>query len=219
MGDIGCYTLGALPPLTTTTTTFCMGASVSGLHGFTHVRPDMADKTVCVIGDSTFFHSGITGLVNIVYNKGVSTVVILDNHITAMTGHQENPASGHTLGGEISADITVERVCQGVGVKNIRVVDPYDMAELENILREELAKKEPSVVIARRPCVMLPVVKAKPALAVDAAKCKSCKNCMKIGCPAINFDGKAFIDPTLCVGCDLCLQMCKFGAIGKKEAD
>ena len=219
LGDIGCYTLGALPPLAQMDTCFCMGASVSGLHGFTRVRPEMADRTVCVIGDSTFFHSGITGLVNIVYNKGVSTVVILDNHITAMTGHQENPASGRTLRGEISEGITVEQVCQGVGVKNIRVVDPYDMAELEKVLREELAKKEPSVVIARRPCVMLPAVKAARALAVDPAKCQSCKSCMKLGCPALSFDGKALIDPTLCVGCGLCLQMCKFGAIGKKEAD
>jgi len=216
-GDIGCYTLGSLAPLFAIDTTVCMGASISGLHGFNTVRgKDSARSTVAVIGDSTFMHSGITGLVDIVYNQGLSTVIVLDNSITGMTGHQQNPTTGKTLKGDIVEAVSIEAVCAGAGVKRIRVADPYDMANFEKVLREELAAEEPSVVIARRPCALLPQVKTYPALTVDADKCRSCRMCMRIGCPAINFDGKASIDPTLCVGCELCVQMCNFGAIGKE---
>ncbi|MEA4895829.1 MAG: indolepyruvate ferredoxin oxidoreductase subunit alpha [Oscillospiraceae bacterium] len=219
-GDIGCYTLGSLPPLTAMDTTVCMGASVSGLHGFNTVRgEESAKKSVAVIGDSTFMHSGITGLVDIVYNKGISTVLILDNSITGMTGHQQNPTTGKTLKGEPAPAVSLEKLCEAVGVKRVRVVDPYALDELKAALAEELGAAEPSVIIARRPCILLPEVKTSPALYIDYEACKGCRQCMTIGCPSISFaDKKASIDPTLCVGCELCTQMCKFGAIVKKEA-
>ena len=214
-GDIGCYTLGAAAPLFAIDTTICMGASVSALHGFNKARgEESAAKTVAVIGDSTFMHSGITGLMNITYNQGISTVIILDNRITGMTGHQENPASGHTLKGVEVPPVSLEKICEAAGVKRIRVVDPLDLAAVEAVIREETAVAEPSVIITRSPCALLKSVKRKPALKIDIDKCKGCKMCMKIGCPAISFkDGKAKIDDTLCVGCDVCKQMCKFGAI------
>ncbi len=220
-GDIGCYTLGSLPPLTAMDTTVCMGASVSGLHGFNTVRgAESAKKSVAVIGDSTFMHSGITGLVDIVYNKGISTVLILDNSITGMTGHQQNPTTGKTIKGEPAPSVSLEKLCEAIGVKRVRVVDPYALNELKAMLTEELAAEEPSVIIARRPCILLPEVKTAPALSIDCDACKGCRQCMTIGCPAISFaDKKASIDPTLCVGCELCIQMCKFGAIQKKEAN
>ena len=218
-GDIGCYTLGSLPPLTAVDTTICMGASISGLHGFNTVRgAESAKKSVAVIGDSTFMHSGITGLVDIVYNKGISTVLILDNSITGMTGHQQNPTTGKTLKGEPAPAVSLEKLCEAVGVKRVRVVDPYALDELKAAVTEELAAAEPSVIIARRPCILLPEVKTAPALFIDPEACKGCRQCMTIGCPSISFaDKKASIDPTLCVGCELCTQMCKFGAILKKE--
>jgi len=218
-GDIGCYTLGALPPLGAIDTTVCMGASISALHGFNTVRGiESAQKAVAVIGDSTFMHSGITGLIDIVYNKGVSTVIILDNSITGMTGHQDNPTTGRTIKGEPAPSISLEKLCEAIGVKRVRVCDPYALDEFKSVVEEELAASEPSVIIARRPCILLPQVKTAPPLHVDPDKCKSCKQCMKIGCPAISFaDKKSYIDPTLCVGCDLCRQLCKFGAILDKE--
>ena len=218
-GDIGCYTLGAMPPLSSVDTTVCMGASVSGIHGFTTVRgEEAAKKTVAVIGDSTFMHSGITGLVNIVYNKGISTVIILDNSITGMTGHQQNPTTGKNLKGEPAPIVSLEKLCEAIGIKDVRICDPYDLDKFKTIVSEELAKDEPSVIIARRPCMLLPEVKAAPPLSVDRDKCKSCRQCMGIGCSAISFvDKKATIDSTLCVGCELCYKLCKFGAIGKKE--
>lgn len=218
-GDIGCYTLGAMPPLASVDTTICMGASISGIHGFNIARgEESAKKTVAVIGDSTFMHSGITGLVNIVYNKGISTVMILDNSITGMTGHQQNPTTGKNLKGEPAPAISLEKLCEAIGIKRVRICDPYALAELKQVVSEELAVDEPSVIIARRPCILLPEVKTAPSLFVDHEKCKSCKMCMGIGCPAISFtDKKASIDPTLCVGCELCMQMCKFDAICKKE--
>lgn len=219
MGDIGCYTLGALPPLGAVDTTVCMGASISGAHGFNTARgPESAKKTVAVIGDSTFMHSGVTGLIDIVYNKGVSTVIILDNSITGMTGHQHNPTTGKTIKGEPAPAVSLEKLCQAVGVKNVSVCDPYKLDEFKSLVSAQLQIEEPSVIIARRPCIMLPEVKILPPLYVDHDKCKSCRQCMTIGCPAISFaDKKASIDQTLCVGCDLCMQMCKFGAILKKE--
>ncbi|MEG0777914.1 MAG: indolepyruvate ferredoxin oxidoreductase subunit alpha [Oscillospiraceae bacterium] len=218
-GDIGCYTLGSLAPLAAMDTTVCMGASISGLHGFNTARgAQSAQSSVAVIGDSTFMHSGITGLIDIVYNKGISTVIILDNSITGMTGHQDNPTTGRTLKGEAAPAVSLEKICEAVGVKRIRVCDPYALSELKEIIQEELSAPEPSVIIARRPCVLLPQVKTAPALSVDPEKCKGCRMCMTIGCPAISFENKlASIDPTLCVGCDLCMQMCKFDSILKKE--
>ena len=218
-GDIGCYTLGALPPLASVDTTICMGASISGMHGFNTARgSESAKNTVSVIGDSTFMHSGITSLIDLVYNNGTSTAIILDNSITGMTGHQQNPTTGKTLKGQPAPAISIEALCEAIGVKNVRIVDPYALKELEAIVKEELQKDEASVIIARRPCALLPEVKALPALKVNEDKCVGCKMCMKIGCPAISIaDGKASIDPTLCVGCDLCMQMCKLDAIEKAE--
>lgn len=213
-GDIGCYTLGGSAPLNAMDTTICMGASISALHGFNTVRPDGANKRVAVIGDSTFMHSGMTGLANIVYNKSISTVLILDNSITGMTGHQQNPTTGLTLKEEPTYAIKMEDVCKALGVKRVRIADPADLVSLEAAIKEEIEAKEPSVIIVRRPCALLKCVKHNPPFHVDAEKCKSCKMCMKLGCPAIKLDhGKAAIDTTLCVGCGLCKQMCKFDAI------
>ncbi len=213
-GDIGCYTLGAQAPLAAIDTTVCMGASVSGLHGFNKARPDSAKNSVCVIGDSTFIHSGVTGLINIAYNQGISTVIILDNSITGMTGHQQNPTTGYTIKGDPTAAVDLEALCHAVGIPRVRVVDPHDLAEAEKAVREEVAVDQPSVIIARRPCALLKYVKHNPPLKVNRDKCKSCKACLKVGCPAISFkDGKAVIDETQCVGCSLCKQMCKFGCI------
>lgn len=218
-GDIGCYTLGALPPLGALDTTICMGASISGLHGFNQARGgDSAQKSVAVIGDSTFIHSGITGLIDITYNRGHSTVLVLDNSITGMTGHQQNPTTGLTLKNQPAPQVSIEKICGAAGVKRVRVVDPNELAALEAILKEELTAEEPSVIITRRPCALLKQVKHNPPLWVDPERCKSCKMCMKIGCPAIHMaDGKAVIDDTLCVGCDLCQRMCSFGAIKTSE--
>ena len=214
-GDIGCYTLGALAPLSALDTTVCMGASISGLHGFNIARgPESAKKSVAVIGDSTFMHSGITGLIDITYNRGLSTVIVLDNSITGMTGHQQNPTTGLTLKNQPTPQVSIEKVCEAAGVKRVRVVDPNDLKAMEQAVREELAAEEPSVIIARRPCALLKYVKAKPSLVIDPDKCKNCRACMKIGCPAISsFSGRMAIDETLCVGCDLCKSMCAFGAI------
>ena len=214
-GDIGCYTLGASAPLSAMDTTICMGASISALHGFNKARGAEAEKsTVAVIGDSTFMHSGMTGLVNIAYNATNSTVIILDNSITGMTGHQQNPTTGKNLKGDPAATVNLEELCKAIGLKRVRVVDPYNLAETEAAIKEELAIEEPSVIISRRPCALLKYVQHKPALKVDADKCKSCKMCMKLGCPAISMkDGKAVIEHTQCVGCGICQEMCKFGAI------
>lgn len=214
-GDIGCYTLGAAAPLSSIDTTICMGASVSALHGFNKVRGSEAEKsTVAVIGDSTFMHSGITGLVNIAYNSTNSTVIILDNSITGMTGHQQNPTTGKNLKGDPAAAVNLEELCRAVGIKRVRVVDPYSLAETEAAVKEELAAEEPSVIISRRPCALLKYVKHKPSLKVANDKCKGCKMCLKLGCPAISVrDGKAVIDHTQCVGCGICAEVCKFGAI------
>ncbi|MEA4823242.1 MAG: indolepyruvate ferredoxin oxidoreductase subunit alpha [Clostridiaceae bacterium] len=214
-GDIGCYTLGSAAPLNAMDTTLDMGASISMLHGRNVVRPDETDHAVAVIGDSTFMHSGMTGLVNAVYNHSASTIIIADNSITGMTGHQDNPTTGKTLKGDVTAAVNLEALCHAVGVTRVRVCDPYDVEELEQILREELAAKEVSVVIARRPCALLKTVKHGKPYTIDASKCKRCRMCMKIGCPAIRFSmgTGASIDESLCVGCDLCARMCKFGAI------
>ncbi|MBP3388398.1 MAG: indolepyruvate ferredoxin oxidoreductase subunit alpha [Clostridia bacterium] len=215
LGDIGCYTLGAVPPLSALDSTLCMGASVSGLHGFNAARGAAAEqKSVAVIGDSTFMHSGMTGLVNVAYNATNSTVIILDNSITGMTGHQQNPTTGYNIKGDPAAKVDLEALCHALGINRVRVVDPYDLAACEAAVKEELAAEEPSVIISRRPCVLLKSVKPQPSLKVEADKCKSCKRCMKLGCPAISLkDGKARIDNTLCVGCGVCKQLCAFDAI------
>ena len=219
IGDIGCYTLGAVQPLNALDSTLCMGASVSGIHGFNAARgAETEKKTVAVIGDSTFMHSGMTGLVNIAYNATNSTVIILDNSITGMTGHQQNPTTGYNIKGDPAAKVNLEALCRALGINRVRVVDPYDLKACEDAVLEELAAEEPSVIISRRPCVLLKYVKPKAPLAVDPEKCRSCKKCMKMGCPAISFrDGKACIDQTLCVGCSVCGQLCAFGAIGGGE--
>ena len=219
LGDIGCYTLGTAAPLNALDSVVCMGASIGMAHGFTTVRPEKAASTVAVIGDSTFMHSGMTGIVNVAYNKGISTVLVLDNAITGMTGHQQNPTTGLTLRQQPTVAIKIEDVCRAAGISRVRVVDPQDMAGVETALREELAVAEPSVIIVRRPCMLLKYVKAKPPLRVNPDKCMGCRSCMKIGCPAVSFaDKKAKIDPSICVGCGLCAQMCKFDAFEGKEA-
>ena len=214
MGDIGCYTLGAVPPLSALDSTLCMGASVSGLHGFNAARDGADKRSVAVIGDSTFMHSGMTGLVNVAYNATNSTVIILDNSITGMTGHQQNPTTGYTIKGDPAAKVDLEALCKALGIHRVRVVDPYDLKACDTAVKEELAAEEPSVIISRRPCVLLKTVKTAPSLTVAADKCKSCKRCMGLGCPAIRMkDGKADIDTTLCVGCGVCKQLCAFDAI------
>ncbi len=213
MGDIGCYTLGAVAPLSALDSTLCMGASVSGLHGFNLATEGKA-KTACVIGDSTFMHSGVTGLINVAYNATNSTVIILDNSITGMTGHQQNPTTGYNIKGDPAAKVDLESLCRAVGINRIRVVDPYNIAECDAAIKEETLADEPSVIISRRPCVLLKSVKPKSAVWVDKNKCKSCRKCMTLGCPSISFkEKKAVIDHTLCVGCDVCKQLCAFGAI------
>ena len=218
LGDIGCYTLGATAPLNATDTTICMGASVSGLHGFNKAgAAGLAGKTVAVIGDSTFMHSGITGLVNIAYNESASTVIILDNSTTGMTGHQQNPTTGFNLKGDPCTKINLEALCKAVGIKRVRVVDPYNLAEVEKAVKEEVGCGEPSVIISRRPCALLKTVKHPGPISVDEAKCIGCKACMRIGCPAISIVGKkAVIDQTQCVGCNVCAQLCRQNAIGKE---
>jgi indolepyruvate ferredoxin oxidoreductase alpha subunit len=212
IGDIGCYTLGAQAPLSSVDSTLCMGASVSGVHGF-NKGAGAGKKVVGVIGDSTFIHSGVTGLINIAYNGSNSTVVILDNSITGMTGHQQNPTTGYNIKGDPAGKIDLESLCHAIGIDRVRVVDPYDLAQCDKVLKEELAAEEPSVIISRRPCVLLKYVKAKTPLHVNPDSCRSCKKCMGFGCPAIAMhEGKAAIDPTLCVGCGVCTQICPFGA-------
>ena len=214
-GDIGCYTLGAAAPLKAMDTTICMGASISALHGFTKaLGGDSTHKSVAVIGDSTFMHSGMTGLVNTVYNASNTTTIILDNSITGMTGHQQNPTTGKNLKGDPAAAVDLEAFCRSIGVKSVRVVDPYKMAETKAVIEEELAKDEPSVIISRRPCALLKYVKHKPPMKVDNDKCIGCKQCLKVGCPAISVrNKKSVINHTQCVGCGICTELCKFGAI------
>ena len=214
-GDIGCYTLGAVAPLNAMDLNVCMGASCSGLHGFNKAMGEAGESnSVGVIGDSTFIHSGMTGITDISYNMSNSTVIILDNSITGMTGHQQNPTTGKNLRGEPAGKVDLEALCKALGFNRVRVVDPYDLKAVEVAVTEELAANEPSIIISRRPCVMIKGTVHKPPISVDESKCVGCKQCMSIGCPAIAVkDKKAHIDTTLCIGCKVCSQMCKFGAI------
>jgi indolepyruvate ferredoxin oxidoreductase alpha subunit len=224
-GDIGCYTLGFMPPLSAMDTCICMGASIGMATGVTKVvSEEEQKKVVAVIGDSTFLHTGINGLMDMVYNQSPATLVILDNRITAMTGRQDNPASGFTLMDEPTNRIDFPLLCKALGVKNIRVINPFDLEQTRRVLQEEMNRPEPSVIITDKPCVLVKRegVFAKGAeLVVDVEQCTSCRACLKIGCPAIEWrpaegkKGKAYIDPLLCTGCDVCRQLCKFGAIGR----
>ena len=217
-GDIGCYTLGAAMPLQSVDTTICMGASVSAAHGMAKAQgPEFNKKLVSVIGDSTFMHSGITGLVDIVYNKGNNTVIILDNSITGMTGHQDNPTTGYTIKGEATKQVNLIALCKAVGVEHVVVCDPFDVKEFEKVVKAEVEREEPSVIIAQRPCALLKSVKYTGHCKITD-KCKNCKMCMKLGCPAITIkDNKVVIDNTQCNGCGLCTNVCPFEAIEKEE--
>ncbi len=220
-GDIGCYTLAAQNPLAMIDACVCMGASVSGLHGFNVARgAESAKKSVAVIGDSTFCHSGVTGLMNMAYNKGISTVIVLDNSITGMTGHQNNPANGLTIKGDPTVSVNLELLANALGINSVRVVDPFDIDNVKKVVKEELEKAEPSLVISRRPCALLKTVKHKAPVVIDNDKCIGCKACLRVGCPALSHqNGKAVIDNTQCVGCGVCASACKFGAIGGSNND
>ncbi len=217
-GDIGCYTLAALPPIQMLDTCVCMGASVSALHGRNKARPNEAKKSVAVIGDSTFIHSGVTGLINIAYNQSNSKVIVLDNSITGMTGHQQNPTTGKRINGDPTASVDLEALAKAVGIERVLVVDPYDIPATKAKIEAELEVDAPSLIISRRPCALLKEVKHNPPLKVDADKCTGCKACLKIGCPAISLkDKKSVIDFTQCVGCGMCKPYCKFDAIKEGE--
>ena len=216
-GDIGCYTLGAVAPLASVDTTICMGASISAAHGMAKVQgPAFNKKLVSVIGDSTFMHSGITALSDIVYNKGANTVIILDNSITGMTGHQDNPTTGKTIRGEATRQVDLIKLCGALGIEHVTVCDPFDVKAFEKIVREETARDDVSVIIAQRPCALLKSVKYEGHCEITEA-CRKCKLCMKLGCPAISVhdDGTVHIDATQCNGCGLCVGVCPFSAIRK----
>ena len=219
-GDIGCYTLGAPAPLASVDTTICMGASISAAHGMAKARgAEFNKKLVSVIGDSTFMHSGITGLVDIVYNKGNNTVLILDNSITGMTGHQDNPTTGYTIRKEETKQVNLIALCKSIGIEHITVADPFDVKNFEKVVKEEVEREEPSVIIAQRPCALLPNMrKTYTGHCTVTDKCKKCKMCMKLGCPAISVvDGNVQIDTTQCNGCGLCRNVCPFDAIEKED--
>ena len=223
-GDIGCYTLGFMPPLNAMDTCVCMGASVSNASGIVRVLPPEEQRRVVgVIGDSTFLHTGINSLMEMAYNKAPATIVILDNRITAMTGRQENPTSGYTLKGDPAPEVNLADLCRVLGIEHVRVVDPNDLAATRKVLEEEMARPEPSVVITNRPCCLIKDAtrfSPGPPLHIDADKCTGCKACLRLGCPAIEWlpspdgkKGKARIDSLLCNGCTVCQQLCKFDAI------
>ena len=215
-GDIGCYTLGAVAPLASVDSTICMGASVSAGFGMAKARgKEFNKKLVSVIGDSTFIHSGITGLIDIVYNKGANTIIILDNSITGMTGHQQNPTTGKTIRMEDTIQVNLIKLAEAVGVKRIVVADPFDVKNFEKVVKAEVEADEVSVIIAQRPCALLKGVKYIGKCEVTD-KCKKCKQCMKLGCPAISVvDGNIVIDKNQCNGCGLCINVCPFEAIVK----
>ncbi|MBQ7257045.1 MAG: indolepyruvate ferredoxin oxidoreductase subunit alpha [Abditibacteriota bacterium] len=223
-GDIGCYSLGLMAPLNSIDSIICMGGGISNSYGYE--RAGTIDKPIVgFVGDSTFFHSGITGLVNMVYNKSKGTIIVSDNRITAMTGHQDNPGSGKTLMGETTEEVSIEAICKAIGVKRVRTIDPYNIDETVNAIKEEIAADELSVIIAKHPCMIGGKIKTVRRFKVDADKCKACGQCFKLGCTAIERGDcvdeakgryKSRINPILCVGCGMCSQLCKFGAIVEK---
>ncbi len=222
-GDIGCYSLGAFAPLDAMDTIVCMGASITNAHGME--KAGQGGRIAAVIGDSTFFHSGITGLLNMVYNRSRGTVVVLDNRTTAMTGHQEHPGTGRTLMGIETVESRIEDVARGLGVRRIHVLDPYDLEETYKVLKEELDAPEPSVVIARRPCVLGARVKVEERYEIEPDKCSGCGVCLRLGCPAMEKSdeiaeatgkAKVRINAVLCVGCGVCVQVCRTDAIHDK---
>jgi indolepyruvate ferredoxin oxidoreductase alpha subunit len=229
-GDIGCYTLGALEPFNSVHCSTCMGASISMAHGMAKVmepapagaKPDLRNKPVAIIGDSTFFHSGITSLLDVAWNRGNTLNIIVDNSTTAMTGGQENPGAGKTLMGEPAPAVDIPALCKAIGINRVTTIDPYDLKEVERVLREELAADEPSVVIAKAPCVLEYRIKW-PLYHVESEVCIGCKHCLKAGCMALNLvvdaagDRKVEIDPELCAGCGICAQLCKYGAIVRPD--
>ena len=231
-GDIGCYTMGALPPHSAQHCQTCMGGSISMGHGMAKVldapaedaKPSLRNKVVAVIGDSTFFHSGITSLMDVAYNHGDVVTLILDNDTTAMTGGQENPGTGKTLLGTPAAVVDIPALCKAIGIERVKHMDPYDLEDVERVLREELAAEGPSVVIAKAPCVLQFKVR-EPAYVVDPEVCNGCKRCLKAGCGALNLvvdaDGerKVEIDAIDCTGCGVCAQMCNFDAISRPESE
>jgi len=219
-GDIGCYTLGAVAPLNVVDTTVCMGASISTLHGMEKAKgKEYIKNWVAVIGDSTFMHTGVNSLINMVYNKGTGTVMILDNSTTGMTGHQDHAATGKTLMGETTKAVNLVQFCKAIGIEHVVEVNAFDTAELERIIKEETARDDVSVIITKSPCVLLKGNVFPDVCVPDSDKCKKCGMCLRPGCPALtkNADGTIAIDATMCNGCGLCMQLCKFDAI-KKQA-
>lgn len=220
-GDIGCYTLAAFPPIASMDTAICMGASIGMALGFEKARgKDFAKKSIAVIGDSTFLHSGVTGLIDVVYNKGNTTTIILDNATTGMTGHQENPGTGYNLKGEETPVIDFEALGKAIGIKRVQVVDAYDIDALEKVIHEEVNAEEPSLIITKKPCILVKRFDlVNEPLTIDQDKCTKCRACLRVGCPAISFkDNQMTINEILCVGCGLCIKTCRFDAIAGGEA-
>jgi indolepyruvate ferredoxin oxidoreductase alpha subunit len=213
-GDIGCYTLGGLPPLEGIDSCVCMGASISMAHGLDKAVSDFKGRTVAVIGDSTFLHSGITGLLNAVYNGSDITVIILDNRTTAMTGHQDHPATGRTLMGWEAPEVDLVMLCRSLGVKRVEQVDPLDLTRLKEVIKTEVSAPGASVIIARKPCMLLKNATRNSPVTVTPEKCKGCKKCLKLGCPAVSVKDKvAMVNTAVCTGCELCVQVCSSGAM------
>lgn len=218
MGDIGCYTLGALPPLEAMDSCVCMGASVGMALGLEKAHPEMHGRVVSVIGDSTFLHSGITGLLDVAYNRGATTTIILDNSTTAMTGHQDHPATGFTLGKQPTNQVDMAALVKALGINRVVQADPFDLEKLKEIIKAETEADEPSVIIVKKPCALL-VKESKAPYTVTADTCINCKKCMKLGCPALSAGpDTVMVNATLCTGCDLCAQLCPTGAL-RKEGD
>jgi indolepyruvate ferredoxin oxidoreductase alpha subunit len=223
-GDIGCYTLSFMPPLSAMDTCICMGASIGTATGLSKVlNEEERKKVVAVIGDSTFLHTGLNGLMDMVYNKSTATVLILDNSTTGMTGRQDNPSTGYTLDGEVAYQVDIEAICRALGVKHVEVIDPFLMDNTRAVIKAAMERPEVSVIITRKPCVLIKhdVLEDKAPLFVKADKCVACKACLTIGCPAIEWEagkdgekGHCKVDRLLCNGCQVCMQLCKFDAFG-----
>jgi indolepyruvate ferredoxin oxidoreductase alpha subunit len=234
-GDIGCYTLACLPPLKAVDTCICMGASIGHAMGLDKALGSEAlGKVVAVIGDSTFLHSGITGLLDVAYNRGACTIIILDNWTTAMTGRQDHPGTGMTIKGDTTSKVDYVKLAKALGIKQVKKVDPFNLKMLQTVLRREVNRPEPSVVITDAPCVLFRRLEKsgpRPVLYVESSDCIGCKACLQLGCPALEWaalsqeaagarpkkKGEAYVNPSLCVGCEVCSQICKKGAIKKRD--